>query len=337
MPESSVLDFKASMYAVTEDKDLLNTAKLVKDIVSFSNTIRNETAYILIGISERENGFKEMIGIDKVIDDAILQDKVKDKVHPRPKFLFYTLKYNEKLFGVFEIPVTKYSLPISPSVKMKGLEVGRIYYRSGTTNAEAMGYETIAISKWLESLPNISEEGSLFETVNDLLKRLSNRDENLSVLIAEILGVARKHKLDKLISFCSSEIQGYDTKGFDSSSDEYQYRVQRVKFGIPEIELNPYMQVTESMVKNELEKNKDFHDLNMFFPHPLIQIEEYLNNFISRPTVVVGTIKMNASQVFPNWKGSDSKVLAYVFKSNYEDLCRSIRQKTIDELMKIHL
>ncbi|SKC85016.1 hypothetical protein SAMN05660236_4787 [Ohtaekwangia koreensis] len=34
--ESFALDFKSSMHAVIDDKDLLNTAKLAKDIISIS-------------------------------------------------------------------------------------------------------------------------------------------------------------------------------------------------------------------------------------------------------------------------------------------------------------
>ena len=80
MSETSTLDFKTKMYDFKDDNDLRKTAKFVKDIIAFSNTIRNESSYIIIGIEEKTDGTKEFHGLDKFIDDGILQDIVKDKV-----------------------------------------------------------------------------------------------------------------------------------------------------------------------------------------------------------------------------------------------------------------
>ena len=134
-PESSILDFKESFYNFLDDKELKNTAKFVKDVVSFTNTVRNETAYIIIGISEDSSTKTKILkGIDRIVDDAILQDKVKDKVTPRPLFHFYLLTHNNITFGILEFPIKKYPTPVSPTIKMKGLEIGKVYYRQGTTN-----------------------------------------------------------------------------------------------------------------------------------------------------------------------------------------------------------
>ena len=84
-PESTLLDFKREQYKIINDESGIKTAGFIKDIVSFSNTIRTETAYIVIGIST-DNDDKELIGIDLNIDDATFQEKIKDKVYPKPTF-----------------------------------------------------------------------------------------------------------------------------------------------------------------------------------------------------------------------------------------------------------
>ena len=134
--ESSVLDFKSKMYDFSNKEKA--TSDFVKDVICMSNTIRKEDSYIIIGVEEKNDGKKELHGLDMDIDDAILQDKVKDKVYPRPNFSYYTMTYEEKQFGIIEFPVTKYSTPLTPTSKLKGLEVGKVYYRQGTSNSEAL-------------------------------------------------------------------------------------------------------------------------------------------------------------------------------------------------------
>jgi hypothetical protein len=70
-----------------------------------------------------------------------------NKAFPNPVFSYYTFKYSDKQFGILEIPIRKYSEPISPTIKMRGLEPGKIYFRRGSTNSEANGREVITINK----------------------------------------------------------------------------------------------------------------------------------------------------------------------------------------------
>jgi len=163
LSESTILDFKREMYNFVNDIDKIKTAKFVKDIISFANTIRTESSFIIIGIEEKRDGSKVFHGLDTFVDDSILQDKIKDKVYPRPAFCFYTLLYENKKYGIIEIPIVKYPSPIVPIKKMKGLEPQCIYFRQGTTNTEAKGYENIRINDWFRDMPNILEEKSIVE------------------------------------------------------------------------------------------------------------------------------------------------------------------------------
>jgi hypothetical protein len=331
--ESSTLDFKATMYDFSEDKDFVKTGKFVKDVLSFCNTIRNETSYIIIGVQENEMQ-KTFLGLNDKVDDAMLQDKVKDKVFPRPNFTFYVINYDNKVFGIFEFPVTKYSTPVYPTVKMKGLEIGRIYYRRGTTNTEAIGHEVITINNWLQGLPDLQDGDSVQEQVNDLIKRLTTATERLSTVLADILLLGRRYKLTELISFCSTEIKGIEKGQLENRQDEFQYRVQTIKVSLNNVEINPHSYYAkESFIKSEMEKSEDFFDFRMLFPHPISEIESYMDRF--NPETICMTMKLNSRQLFPEKSGSDYKVIGYAFKDNYLGLYRSIRQKTIDKLMEV--
>ena len=129
---------KEDLYDFTNDHDDAKLAKFIKDVISFCNTIRQEKSYIVFGVKENQDGTKEKIGIPVKIDDAILQDKIKDKIYPRANFFFYTISYQGILFGVLEFPIVRYEIPITSTSRMKGLETGKVYYRQGTTNCEAL-------------------------------------------------------------------------------------------------------------------------------------------------------------------------------------------------------
>lgn len=135
-PEGPCIDFKREQYDLLSDKEGIYTAKFIKDIIALSNTIREETAFIIFGVEE-SNGQKNLIGINNLLDDSIFQDKIKDKVSPKPKFYSYSIALNGYVFGIIEIPIVKYSEPICAIKNLKGIEAGKVYCRRGSINAEA--------------------------------------------------------------------------------------------------------------------------------------------------------------------------------------------------------
>jgi hypothetical protein len=331
--ESSILDFKRTNYNLNDDPN--NTSKFVKDIISFANTIRTESAFIILGVDAKPDNLKELIGITDNIDEAILQDKIKDKVFPRPIFKFSIITHKNLNFGVIEIPISKYVTPIYPTVKLKGLEPGKIYFRRGSTNTEALGVETININDWLKSLPENAKSNSLHNETTTLLKRLTKGDEKLSVIISDILYVARNYKLNDLISFCSTELKGINASTDDTTSDNVKYRVVSEKVSLQKIELNPYTPVktTESIIKSEMDNNKDFFDLRRLFTKPINEIEEYLDRI--NENTICSVIKTSSHKLFPDKRKPDSTLYIYMFKGEFVNLYRNIRQKAIDKLMEL--
>ncbi|AUC84816.1 ATP-binding protein [Polaribacter sp. ALD11] len=329
--ESSVLDFKREFYNFKKDKDKSATSKFVKDVISFSNTIRTETSFIIFGIQELNDGEIEVIGIIDKIDDAILQDKIKDKVFPRPIFSFYTIKYDKKQFGILEFPIEKYETPIVPIVKdLKGLESGKAYYRNGTSNTEANTYDSIRINDWLKSLPKKEELNSLNDEISNYIRELTKCEQKLSVIISDLFSLSKRYKLDKLKSFCLAEIQGIDSL----RNQDSEYRNQKVFISYNKIDINPYSFVksTVNLVVKEMENNKDFFESKILMHYPIIEIESSLERLIESPNSYA-TIKSDTKLLLGMKKKHDLYI--YTFPDNFNSLYRNIRQKAIDILMRI--
>ena len=326
-PESTTLDFKERFYDFQNDKELRTTAKLIKDILSFSNTMRSEKGLIIFGVKEKTDKSLELVGLDKSFDDSIIQEKVKDKVFPRPIFSYYEVIYNKKKIGVLEFPITKYELPITPVIKLKGLEIGKVYYRNGTSNTEATGIDVIRINDWLKSLPG-NLKLTLTDKISDSLRRLTLGQEKLSVILTDLFSISKIHQLSELGDFCSAQIRGIKLE----ETENHKYRIQKVIISMNSIETNPFssINITSEMIKKEMIKDNSFYEFRMLFNHSIVKIEELMSGFKNNSTYA--TLKMSSQQIFGK---DDYDVNVFVFENNIIGLYSNIRQKTIDELMNI--
>lgn len=325
-PESSILDFKAEMYDLT-DKD--GIAGFVKDIICFTNTIRSRVSYILIGILEKKDKTLELLGLAKSYDDAIFQSQIKDKVFPRPSFLFYTLDHEGKKFGIFEFQITKYSQAPVPIVKMKGLEIGHVYYRNGTTNVEALGNEIGNLYQWFESLSHTSTGPNLNEEIGSYIKRLSQGQEKVSVIISELFPIAKKNSLGPLLTFCLNELQGF--KDVDPDQEQFSYRIARVKISYEDFEVNPLASGYHANdLEKEFDRNESVKNIKMFIPDSIRTIEDRVatisSNTLCFKTQISSKV-LSMDKEFP--------VYVYIFKDDYLRLYQNVVQKAIDIVVKI--
>ena len=105
--ESNHLDYKREQYLFANAQDD-KKAELLKDIMAFANAFRTQTAYILIGIAQRQDGTGEIKGIDisDFIDDSKLQQFINGKTTRTIKFYSYSVAYTpNNIIQVIEIPV----------------------------------------------------------------------------------------------------------------------------------------------------------------------------------------------------------------------------------------
>ena len=326
--ESSILDFKRSFYKFSTETNGEETAKLVKDVVSFCNTIRQMTAYIIIGIEDKE-GNKTHFGLDVHIDDSVLQDKVKDKTFPIPVFHYYEVEYKNKQYGVIEFPIIKYEMPLLVKRKIPGMELDVIYHRRGTMNAAANSFEAIKINDWLRSLPGLSKSTSQFTAI-DLIKRLTIGAEKLSVLFADMYKHARESCNDALVEFCELNLRGINTNVSENPS-EINYRIHNVMISLVEVRINqPFGRtITQNDIKREMKKDCDhFKDVDFLFPQSLTKIETFLSSNSNR----LSYLTQPANTIFNDAK-SNELLYVYIFQDEWEMVYSKIRQEAIDRLL----
>lgn len=333
--ESTTLDFKREQYKFNNDS-AYKTDEFVKDIICFSNTIRDEAAYIIIGISI-ENGKKGLLGINTDIDDAIFQQKIKDKVYPKPTFLYYTFDYKGNEFGIIEIPVTKYQEPITPIIKMKGLEPGRVYFRRGSSNSEAIGKEIIYINKWLESLPSLYESTSLLDDISHLLSLATSKDSMLSNTISEGLRIAKKHNLESLIRFCTGELTGWNKRCDEDKSDYLKYRMSNFVISPPQMELQipHYISYNSTQLYNELKGLDSFYEQKIVFTESIIEIENSIKKMEESNGNMLYIKQVGVKTIFENGKMGSDTIKIYAIKNNFDIIYGSIKQRYINELMSV--
>lgn len=337
-PESSILDFKTTMYDFKNDTDKKKISAFIKDIISFGNTIRNTTSYIIIGVKENSDNSKELLGINEVIDDAILQEKVKNKIHPRPEFSFYTLENKELKFGVFEFPIVKYPTPLFPTENMRGIEIGKIYHRKGTSNSEALGMESININEWLKGLPENSSTNNFHDRVSSILQRITSKKEMLSEVIPELLSIAKLNGLSDIEQFCKAELIGLKQEHYNENPDSYEekfeYRIIRGYVSPLEISINPYHRFNDpvNQIRKEMDNNDNIVRLPILLTYSLKTIEGYIEKFERDPTNYMITLKYESNAFFPNTTGY---VYFVCFQDDYQNLYRNINQKFIDLLISL--
>jgi tetratricopeptide (TPR) repeat protein len=182
--ESNTLDFKRDMYefsgADAQEKFIKRT-EFVKDIISFANTPRDESGYIVIGVKRHSNGTLEKKGISNHIDDNIFQQKMEGWVEPLPRFAYHEITYEELQFGVIEILADRSAgRPHIPTKDSKGGEQLRqsvLYWRRGSKNSESSGEEAKNIYSWFAGGDSNFKKTTLSEPWKDFVS-LSNFEDS---------------------------------------------------------------------------------------------------------------------------------------------------------------
>lgn len=128
--EGTTLDYKVQQYphdgATPEAK-----GELLKDILAFANAWRQEDAYILIGISDSG----ELVGLDKDLDDARLQQFINGKTNSPIHFSYRSLTFKDYKLGLYTIGVQE--RPIYAKQAYGKVLADTVYVRRGSSTAIA--------------------------------------------------------------------------------------------------------------------------------------------------------------------------------------------------------
>ncbi len=145
-PESCVVDYKATSYNTSNERQKRNFAK---DVASLANTPREGDAYLVLGVKKNRDGSNDLWGIDKEVDDSELQSIASSLLEPIPSFLYQAIPYQGVTLGLISIS-TDLQAPIVPKrTEDSGFERGKIYFRRGSQNAPATVQEQGRIWDWI--------------------------------------------------------------------------------------------------------------------------------------------------------------------------------------------
>lgn len=149
--EHQIIDYKAEPHKIDND---YSVSEFIKDILAMSNTRRDKTAYIVLGVKfHADSGEKDLLGVNSGHpDDSDLHSKMNlARVEPKPNFTYQTVEYNGKSFGIIEIPIDKNG-PYLATRDLHVVKAHRVYYRNGTTNDEADHIERRNIYNWFQGI-----------------------------------------------------------------------------------------------------------------------------------------------------------------------------------------
>ena len=171
--ESKTLDDKIEFYDFTgnnKPEKEKKQASFIKDILAFSNTIREESAHIIFGVEDKT---KKLIGINKEHDGNELATVLKSKLNIIPEYHYENFRYNNLIFGVLAIPIKSYRMPCKAN-KDIGSKVKKntTYLRRDQSIDEATYEEERQIIEWFKSL---EEKG---KKENNISNNIVNIDKN---------------------------------------------------------------------------------------------------------------------------------------------------------------
>ncbi|MGE6446424.1 AlbA family DNA-binding domain-containing protein [Pseudomonas bubulae] len=132
--EGTTLDYKVQQYphdgATSEAK-----GELLKDILAFANAWREEEAHILIGISDSG----ELVGLDKDLDDARIQQFINGKTNSPVHFSYRSLKFKGFQLGLYTIGAQE--RPLYAKKTFGKVLADTVYVRRGSSTAIAQPEE----------------------------------------------------------------------------------------------------------------------------------------------------------------------------------------------------
>lgn len=138
--EDASLDFKREQYPFDgADKD--SKSELLKDVLAFVNAFRRADAYILIGVEENRGGRSTVVGVQKHLDDAKLQQFVNSKTQLPVTFSYREVSHDCLPIGVIHIPVQ--TRPVYATATYGKVRKEAVYIRRGSSTDVAKPEETI--------------------------------------------------------------------------------------------------------------------------------------------------------------------------------------------------
>jgi len=144
--ESEYLEFKSIQYKKEVFDDM------IADIMAMANSKYNGDKYIILGVGDKENGSKDVIGIpeEEFFDSSIIQNMVLNYIEPELDIDYLPIKYNDLLIGVIVIKSNNMNKPYMINKDYKRLKEGLCKIRKGSGNRIAKREDFVSFFKGKE-------------------------------------------------------------------------------------------------------------------------------------------------------------------------------------------
>ncbi len=127
--ENTNLDFKKEEYKKE------NYISLIKDISSMANAANSEIKRIVIGIKHRPGEDKEFVGIERLTDQATLENIIQENVEPNINFKYYSYYFKGVTLGIIEI-YDNFDKPYMMKKDYSTLKKGDMWIRKGSRQSK---------------------------------------------------------------------------------------------------------------------------------------------------------------------------------------------------------
>lgn len=328
--EGRLLDYKICCYNFQSQKDDAD-AKFIKDIISFSNTVRNNTAYIIFGVKEETNGMKSLAGITDFPDDAIFQQKTKSRIFPSPTFLSYKYNYDGKLFGIIEVPVYSYARPLVATQKLKGLQIDKIYTRQGSSNEEATHTQTEELIDWLRRLIPGNSTTNRVKEIDDLIFTFSDTSQKLSTSFGKCNSLCRSVNNPGFNSFVLNELNGLRKSGYDKQ--EYNYRIIKAPVTPYSIQISSFDSKNADQMIDYFFERDEFREAEYLFSKSIFEIESIIDSLKQQPKLLI--LNHPNKEIFPEAKTTVDNASIFFSPQMINNLYLKIRMKAVEWLTEI--
>ena len=146
--ETSICDFKQQIYAMDEERGRIS---FLKDILCMANTVREESAYIVIGV-QQQDGYNYFQNVDTSVDENSFLTFLKSNIGPRPPiFSYYHFRYKKYILGIIEVGVGTEGPYYSMKDYGDKIKKDTIYCRYSSSNHEADERDIVEITEWMNN------------------------------------------------------------------------------------------------------------------------------------------------------------------------------------------
>jgi hypothetical protein len=146
MSESDSLDFKSGQYKFWNPSTDEEKSELLKDIIAFANSFKTGDAFIVIGVSEKNQRKDQVVGVAAHLKDNEVQQFVNSKTNRRVTFLVHSSTAEGQPIDIIQI-AQKQERPICLTKNYGKVKANEVWIRAGSSSAIATPDQIAAMVK----------------------------------------------------------------------------------------------------------------------------------------------------------------------------------------------